>query len=1129
MSIPALLRTFTIAAAGLCAGSAVADVYVDTAGPNNLDLIPNGSFINTGITSGFVPVTGVFATNVTGKAFDSLYSYSDSVVDLNNATFSGYDMLVFNSSIINYHGGTNDDLTVVTFDDATFNLSGGSIAYLGTGGGTGFGGSATVSGGTITQNITCLTGAIAVTGGNFSAPTYGMPYSFFSFTPAGISFAGSGIVAHYIGIETGGSFDGNVWLLSGTLANGGSVAGLYMVDVGIFDPTVIVNYAGVAIAGPVVINNPPVVDAGADLSASEGDSVALLGTASDPDNDPLTYAWTQTAGPAVVLANASTLAPSFTTPSVPFSGAVLVFQLAVSDGQGSPVTDTVTVNVGNVNAPPVASAGSDATVAEDSSVTLSGAGSFDPDGGTLTMHWSQVPGFGPAVVLADADTSSPSFTAPSVTAGQGSIDLKFQLVVNDGNLDSGPSTVTVHVLNSNDAPTANAGSDQSVNELDPVTLSGALSSDPDGNALTYSWTQILGAPTVALSGASSATPSFQAPELSVGGQTDGTTLTFELTVTDTAGATGTSTVNVRVSNVNHAPLADAGTDLSVPEGANVTLNGASSADTDGDALSYAWSQVSGPTVTLSSASTATPSFTAPDIGAGGATLAFALVVGDGYGGSSTDEVIVNVSFVDQPPTADAGATQSVNEGDTALLAGTASDPDGNAVTVAWTQLSGPAVTLANANTLSPSFLAPLVTLAGADVELRLTVDDGFGGSNSSDVTVHIGNVNQAPTAQAPANMTVPEATPVSLIGQGQDTDTEEQAQLTYAWQQTGGPAVTLSGAGANVSFSSPNVTSGGDPAATVTLTFTLTVTDPNGAMGTSSVNVVVSNIPHAPTAVAGGNLTVNESSSVTLNGSASSDPDGDALTYAWTQVSGPAVTLSGAGTALPSFSAPLVTSAGATLKFKLTVSDPFGATSSATVTVSVRNVSDPPNVCNAYASICKVCDGRRHDDDDDDHCSGNGNGSGNGHGNGNGNGNCNNNGNGNGRGRDQDERCEHQRGNDLCANTMWPPDHSMVCVSILGISDPSRTMRITITGVKQDEATNGLGDGDTPIDAIIRPDGTVLLRAERKGNGNGRVYHVRFTATTAGGSSSGMVKVFVPKSKKTDTAVDGGELFDSTR
>ncbi len=38
--------------------------------------------------------------NVTGKAFDSLYSYSDSVVDLNNATFSGYDMLVFNSSII---------------------------------------------------------------------------------------------------------------------------------------------------------------------------------------------------------------------------------------------------------------------------------------------------------------------------------------------------------------------------------------------------------------------------------------------------------------------------------------------------------------------------------------------------------------------------------------------------------------------------------------------------------------------------------------------------------------------------------------------------------------------------------------------------------------------------------------------------------------------------------------------------------------------------------------------------------------------------------------------------------------------------------------------------------------------
>ena len=59
----------------------------------------------------------------------------------------------------------------------------------------------------------------------------------------------------------------------------------------------------------------------------------------------------------------------------------------------------------------------------------------------------------------------------------------------------------------------------------------------------------------------------------------------------------------------------------------------------------------------------------------------------------------------------------------------------------------------------------------------------------------------------------------------------------------------------------------------------LTVTDPNGASGSNIVQVVVANVNHAPTAVAGNNLSVNEDSSVTLNGSASSDPDSDPLAF----------------------------------------------------------------------------------------------------------------------------------------------------------------------------------------------------------------------------------------------------------
>ena len=104
----------------------------------------------------------------------------------------------------------------------------------------------------------------------------------------------------------------------------------------------------------------------------------------------------------------------------------------------------------------------------------------------------------------------------------------------------------------------------------------------------------------------------------------------------------------------------------------------------------------------------------------------------------------------------------------------------------------------------------------------------------------------------------------------------------------------------------------------------------------------------------------------------------------------------------------------------------------------------------------------------------------------------------------------------------------MVKVSILGVVDASANPTITITGVKQDEATNGLGDGDTAIDAIINADGTVLLRAERSGKGNGRVYHIHFTASNGEGSVSGVVRVCVPHDKASDLAIDGGELFDST-
>jgi hypothetical protein len=102
--------------------------------------------------------------------------------------------------------------------------------------------------------------------------------------------------------------------------------------------------------------------------------------------------------------------------------------------------------------------------------------------------------------------------------------------------------------------------------------------------------------------------------------------------------------------------------------------------------------------------------------------------------------------------------------------------------------------------------------------------------------------------------------------------------------------------------------------------------------------------------------------------------------------------------------------------------------------------------------------------------------------------------------------------------TLWPPNHQLVPVTISGVTDPNGdAVTINVTGVTQDEPTNGLGDGDTgPADAVITANSAIVrLRAERSGTGNGRVYVVSFTATDPSGAScSGALRVTVQHDQK---------------
>ena len=297
-----------------------------------------------------------------------------------------------------------------------------------------------------------------------------------------------------------------------------------------------------------------------------------------------------------------------------------------ADGSGGPAPETT------------AEAGPDLAGAPGQIVTLQGTGSANPYGEWWKMAhaWTQLSG--PAVTLSDATVGNPSFTLPD-DAVVGTT-LEFQLTVTDKEGQSDSDTVTVTVL---PTPTAKAGPDLTGTLGESVTLQGKGSTNPYGrwHQMAHRWTQLSG-PTVALSDPTKADPSFTVPA----GAADGTTLEFQLTVTDREGQSDSDTMIVTVTVI--LPTAKAGPDLTGAPGESVTLQGKGSTNPYGRwyKMAHAWTQLSGPTVTLSDLTKADPSFTIPADAADGTTLEFQLTVTDEEGHSDSDTVTVTVQSGD---------------------------------------------------------------------------------------------------------------------------------------------------------------------------------------------------------------------------------------------------------------------------------------------------------------------------------------------------------------------------------------------------------------------------------------------------------------------------------------------------
>ena len=196
---------------------------------------------------------------------------------------------------------------------------------------------------------------------------------------------------------------------------------------------------------------------------------------------------------------------------------------------------------------------------------------------------------------------------------------------------------------------ADAGYDAISSPSSAVALDGSESTGESGEPLEYEWGQT-GGPHVSLLDEDTASPSFTTPS-------HPTVLTFSLTVQDESEVSQPDTVRVRVPASDPTPTAVVGPTQTVDSGSAVHLDGSESWDPNALPLQYAWLQTGGPKVTLSGASSAKPSFTAPT---GPVTLAFSLVVSNGEQTSSPAMVTIEVNGI--PPEFTSPASTSFTTG-----------------------------------------------------------------------------------------------------------------------------------------------------------------------------------------------------------------------------------------------------------------------------------------------------------------------------------------------------------------------------------------------------------------------------------------------------------------------------------
>ncbi|MFL6200116.1 MAG: Ig-like domain-containing protein [Thermoanaerobaculia bacterium] len=664
------------------------------------------------------------------------------------------------------------------------------------------------------------------------------------------------------------------------------------------------------------VNDPPnALDDSATTNEDTGVYVPVLANDVDPDSGTLTItAATQGAKGVTAIQGDGTI---LYAPNGNANGADS-FTYTVSDGSATD-TATVAVTITPVNDAPVA--WNDlVTTPEDTAITIAIlANDTDAEGDPLTAGNVGAVANGTLVLNPDGTltyTPNPDFRGFE----------NFTYTASDPSGANSTATVHIEVTPVNDPPTA-------VNDAATTNEDTALNfnvvgndTDPDGDNLVVSAVTQGAKGSVVINNSPSLNGKYviYTPTANANGSDS-----FTYTISDGQGGTSTATVAMTITPVNDVPDAVADS-VTTPEDTPVTFNPRTN-DTDADGDTLTITSVNGgtrgtPVLNADGTITYTPMANVSG------TDFIQYYISDGHGGTDSALVTITTTAVNDAP--DARNDLPLTQEDTPITINVlANDTDVEGDTLTVTSVTQPAKGTAVVNANNTITYTPNLNTNGSD-SFNYTISDGQGGSDTATVFMSVSTVNDPPVAVADS-ATVAEEGTVTIAVAANDTDPENSTLTVTAVTQGAHGTVTLL-TGNQVRYQPVANYAGPD-------TFTYTIRDPGNLTSVGTVTVTVTPVNDPPVANADTAAT-DEDTPVAISVLANdTDVDGDTLTV-------PAVTQSANGSVTTNGTTVTFTPAanfhGTAGAFTYTVRDAGGVERTASVTVTVASVNDPP-VANA--------------------------------------------------------------------------------------------------------------------------------------------------------------------------------------